>query len=97
MTRHLDSPHIGRMPLRRDIIMLQDARGVEEMDKRLRSLAGARQGLGQPVVCHRVAEVSLGVEHGDHGADLVDEALVGDGGECVAGALEAEPEGLRGG
>jgi len=82
------------MPLRTDIVVLQDTRRVEEVDEGLCLLSGPRYGLGQSVVGHRVAEVGLGVEHGDHVANLVDEALVGDGRECVAGALEAEPEGL---
>jgi hypothetical protein len=35
MTRDLDSPDIGRMPLRADVVVLQDAGGVEVVDEGL--------------------------------------------------------------
>ena len=95
MTGNLDSANVGWMPLRPNVVVLQDSRCVEEMDKRFCRLSRSRHGLGESIVSHWIAEVRFRVEHGDHVADLVDEAFVRDGRECVAGSLKAEPEGLR--
>lgn len=89
MTSNLDSPYIRRMPLRPDIIMLHDARGVEVVHKGLGLLAGFQCLLCHSIVYDRVPEVVIRVEPLVHMVDLVYEALGRVGEVGVAGLVEA--------
>lgn len=75
MARDLDMPYVRRMPLGRDIVVLEDTRRVEVVDEFV--LWAGREG--------GVVLVYL-VDFGDEGPVF---------GVCVAGGVEAVPEGLR--
>lgn len=97
MARDLDIPHIRRVPLRPDIIVLQDPRRVEVVHKRRGGAAGLAgrqppfQGIaGRALVWAR--EVRGAVEVLVDVPDLGDEGGALDVG--VAGLTEAVPEGL---
>jgi hypothetical protein len=59
---YLDGAHIGRVPLRSNIVVLHDARRVEVVNEGLRLLPRLRCLLGDAVVDGWVAKVGVRVE-----------------------------------
>lgn len=62
MACNLDCPNVSRMPLRADIVVLQDASGVEVVHERLRLVAGLARLVGGAIVDDRVVQILWRVE-----------------------------------
>lgn len=80
------------MPLRGDVVVLEDARGVEVVHKGLVTALEPCRLLGNAIVHDRIVQVVVRVEPLNHVVDLFDPAAWSVGEVCVAGLVETQPE-----
>lgn len=75
VTRKLEVPCVGRVPLGVDIVVLHQPSGVEVVDKWRRWLVRLIRGVLDRIVKDRILKVFLGIEVLIHVVDLRDKAI----------------------